>query len=618
MVETGIWSESIGCTIALDIRSQKENLMGRKVRRSVVRLLAASFGLCMTATVVITPTAHAATVTMDITTISGTGTAGYSGNGRPAISAALSSPNSITSDAKGNIIFSDNGNSVVRVIAAQNGTFFGTAMTAGDIYTVAGDGTSGYLGSGGPATSAELNSPKGVAVDPEGNLIIGQNNVVSAVAAVTGNFYGIAMTAGDIYTIAGNGTNGVSSSGVLATSSPLEAPVGVAVDAHGNVVFSDYNNEKIQVVAGSTGTFYGIAMTEGYLYTIAGTGSLGYSGDGGPALSAALSNPIDVTVDSAGNVIISDVGNNRVRAVAASTGTYYGIAMTAGDIYTIAGNGTAGATGIGGLGTAAELNNPVGVSMDASGNVIIADPASAVVDVLAGSTGTYYGVSMTVGYLYALAGNGTNAESGDGGTATAASLNQPSSAVAGGGRIDITDYAGNVIRAVYPTDAVQASSTITAGTLSFVLQPGSVTFTPITLSGVDQTSTASELLDIGDNTGSGSGWNVTLSNTVFTASSGATLQNSDFTVPLPAAPGCDTGSSCAPAVWTSGFVPLGGTGLPGATATKLLSAASSSTAGVPSGMGNQTVTLLWSAVLPSSSLAGNYSSTWTITLAAGP
>ncbi len=561
---------------------------------------------------------RAATVTMDIATISGTGSPGYAGDGGPAAAATLATPNSITSDVHGNVIFSDNGNSVVRMIAAQSGTFYGIAMAAGDIYTVAGDGTAGYLGNGGPATAAELNYPKGVAVDPAGNLIIGQNDVVSAVAAVSGTYYGIAMTAGDIYTIAGNGTNGVSGSGVLATSSPLEAPVGVAVDAHGNVVFSDYNNQKIQVVAGSTGTYYGTAMTEGYLYTIAGTGTNAYGGDGGPALSASFSNPIDVAVDSSGNIIVADVGNSRIRAIAASSGTFYGVSMTAGDIYTIAGNGTSGATGIGGLATSAELDLPVGVSMDSSGNVLIADPSSAVVDVLAGSTGSYYGVSMTVGHLYSLAGNGTNAEAGDGGPATAASLDQPSSTAAVGGVVDITDSAGDVIRQVYASDAVQASSTITAGTLSFAVQPAPVTFSAITLSGLDQSSSATELLDIGDNTGSGNGWNVTLSNTTFTDGSGATLQNSDFSAASPAAPSCDSGASCAPAVWTSGFVPLGGSGLPGATATKLLSAAASVSAGSPSGMGDQTVTILWSAALPSSSRAGTYASTWTVTLAAGP
>ena len=102
------------------------------------------------------------------------------------------------------------------------------------------------------------------------------------------------------------------------------------------------------VVAASTGTFYGQAMTTGHIYTVAGDGTAGFGGDGGPATSAELHWPFDVTVDGAGNLILADADNNRIRVVAAKTGTFYGVPMTAGNIYTVAGTGIFGFTGDGG------------------------------------------------------------------------------------------------------------------------------------------------------------------------------------------------------------------------------------------------------------------------------
>ncbi len=162
------------------------------------------------------------------------------------------------------------------------------------------------------------------------------------VAASTGTFYGRAMTAGDIYTIAGDGHQGYSGDGGPATSAELGFPTGVAVDSSGNVLINDFNNNAVRVVAASTGTFYGRAMTAGDIYTLAGDGHPGFAGDGGPAAGSQLDDPNGVAVDSAGNVVIADAGNNRVRVVAAGPGTFYGVPMTAGDIYTVAGTGAAG------------------------------------------------------------------------------------------------------------------------------------------------------------------------------------------------------------------------------------------------------------------------------------
>ena len=160
------------------------------------------------------------------------------------------------------------------------------------------------------------------------------------------------------------------------------------MDRAGNLVIGDSDNSRIRVVAGSTGTFYGQAMTKGDIYTIAGNGTQGFTGDGGPATSAELNTPCTPALDAAGNLVFADNQNQRVRVVAESTGTFYGQAMTEGDIYTIAGNGTLGFSGDGGPATSAEFQNPVGVTVDSAGNVVIGDGNNNRVRVIAGSTGT--------------------------------------------------------------------------------------------------------------------------------------------------------------------------------------------------------------------------------------
>jgi hypothetical protein len=223
----------------------------------------------------------------------------------------------VAADTSGNVLIADSGNDRIRVVAARTGTFFGQAMTAGDIYTIAGNGINGFSGDGGPATAAELGGPEGVAVGPAGNVLIGDfdNHRIRVVAARTGTFFGQAMTAGDIYTIAGNGINGFSGDGGPATAAELFYPEGVASDPAGNVLIADSGNSRIRVVASRIGTFYGQAMTAGDIYTIAGNGTGGFSGDGGPATAAELSYPAAVAVD-AGNVLIADFENYRIREVA--------------------------------------------------------------------------------------------------------------------------------------------------------------------------------------------------------------------------------------------------------------------------------------------------------------
>ena len=182
-----------------------------------------------------------------------------------------------------------------------------------------------------------------------------QTGEVWLVPGRTGTLFGRAMTAGDAYDVAGTGRTGFSGDGGPAREAKLASPSGAAWDGAGNLVIADSNNNRIRVVAASTGTFYGQAMTDGDIYTIAGTGAKGFSGDGAPATSAELNSPGGLTVDAAGNLVFADTGNNRIRVVAASTGTFYGQAMTAGDIYTVAGTGTEGFSGDGGPATSAEV-----------------------------------------------------------------------------------------------------------------------------------------------------------------------------------------------------------------------------------------------------------------------
>jgi secreted PhoX family phosphatase len=388
-----------------------------------------------------------------LTTLAGTGVPGLSSGGGRAVRTALGDACEVAMDGSGNLLIADDDR--VQVVAASTGTFYGQAMTAGNIYSVAGNGKRGFSGDGGPATSTKLSLPQGVAVDGAGNLVIAdtRNNRVRVVAASSGTFYGQAMTAGDIYTVAGTGLRAFSGDGGPATSADLHWPEWVAVDGAGNLVIADTRNNRVRVVAASSGTFYGQAMTAGDIYTAAGGGRRDL-GDGGPATSAKFYDPGGVAVDGAGNLLI--VGyDDRMRVVAGSTGSFYGQPMTAGDIYTVAGDGTAGFSGDGGPATSAGLHGPDGVAVDGAGNLVIADTFNQRVRVVAGSTGTFYGQPMTAGDIYTVAGDGTvNGHgiagfSGDGGPATSAELYDPEEvAVDGAGNLVIADSGNNRIREV--------------------------------------------------------------------------------------------------------------------------------------------------------------------------
>jgi uncharacterized protein (TIGR03437 family) len=223
------------------------------------------------------------------------------------------------------------------------------------ITTVAGNGTPGYFGDKGPATSAQLFTPNWVAVDSVGNLYIADfgNNVVRKVSG------------GVITTVAGNGMYGFGGDNAQATSAELWYPSGVAVDSAGSLFIADFANSRIRKVS------------NGVITTVVGNGTAGYSGDGGPATSAELYQPIGVALDSAGNLYIADISNNRIRKVSNEV------------ITTVAGNGTTGYSGDGGAAASAELSQPLGVAPDSAGNLYIADFGNNRVRILTSSSCTY-------------------------------------------------------------------------------------------------------------------------------------------------------------------------------------------------------------------------------------
>ncbi len=260
---------------------------------------------------------------------------GFSGDGGPAVEARIEGCGGIAVDSNKNIYFSDIGNACIRKIDAN-----------GIINTIAGiPGSSGYSGDNGPATQAQLNLPKGIAVDDIGNLYIADsyNNCVRKVDAN-----------GIITTIVGGNEAGHSGDGGLAINAQIYQPEGVAVDQAGNIYTTDVTSYGPHVIRRID--------TSGIITTFAGTNSRGFSGDGGPAAEAQLFFPRDVAVDNVGNIYIADDSNSRIRMV-----------NTSGIITTIAGSGVYAYDVKTGPATLAKLRHPLGIAVDDDGNIFIAD-----------------------------------------------------------------------------------------------------------------------------------------------------------------------------------------------------------------------------------------------------
>ena len=237
-------------------------------------------------------------------------------------------PESIALDSSGDLYIADTFNNRIQEVPAASGSEWGQSMTAGDIYTVAGSssGTAGSSGDGGAVKSALLHYPCGIATDAAGDVFIADfsNDRVQEMAVVTGTQRGTKMTGGDMYTIAGTtGSDGLTGDGGKATAGLLDDPTSVAADVAGDVYIADSLNNRVQEVPAGSGTQWSQSMTAGDIYTVAGsaTGAAGDSGDGGPATSALMNNTEAVSLDPAGDLYVTDLNNNRLREVVATTST---------------------------------------------------------------------------------------------------------------------------------------------------------------------------------------------------------------------------------------------------------------------------------------------------------
>jgi cysteine-rich repeat protein len=350
-----------------------------------------------------------------ITTIAGTGVGGYSGDGGPAVLAQLANPSAVAVDGLGNVLIADSDNNVIRRIDID-----------GTINTIAGTGVASYSGDGGQALNATFSEPQGLVVDASGRVIVADtaNSVVRRID-----------TTGVITTVAGNGTSGSTGDGGQATAALLSFPVAVAVDASGQIFIADTFNQRIRKI-GSTGV----------ITTIAGTGTDGYGGDGGPATAAMLSSPFGVAVDAQGQVAICDTSNERIRRI-----------DTTGSISSIAGNGTYGFGGDGDMATSAQISDPFQLATDAMGRVYITDT----------NNNRIRRIELD-GTITTVAGTGLYGFTGDGGPATKAELAKANGvAVDATGRVFIADTYNHRIRMV---DAAGIITTIAGDGTTAVLQ----------------------------------------------------------------------------------------------------------------------------------------------------
>ncbi len=329
-----------------------------------------------------------------ITTIAGNGIAAFSGDGGAAVLAQISNPVEVAVDMAGNIYIADIGNYRIRKIS-----------TSGIITTVAGNGHYGFMGDGGPATSARISSAYGICFDTLGNMYFADNNN-SRIRKIN--------SAGIITTVAGNGTSGYGGDGGPATLASLNGPVGVVVDNLGSIYITDAVNNRIRWVNSS-----------GIIATIAGTGVAGFSGDGGFATAATFYSPEGIAIDGVGDIYISDYMNNRVRKI-----------NPAGIITTVAGNGT-GFSGDGGPATNAGLSYPLEIALDAVGNLYVAD-----------NDDYHIRKINTAGIITSIAGTLTFGYNGDSKIATLSELNYATGVAVSGSDVYIADYQNHRIRKV--------------------------------------------------------------------------------------------------------------------------------------------------------------------------
>jgi sugar lactone lactonase YvrE len=303
----------------------------------------------------------------------GSGAYGFSGDGGPAAQAQLQVPAGLTFDAQGNLYIADRANHRIRKVNKR-----------GIITTVAGNGTAGFGGDGGPATQASLNLPSGVVVDKQGNLYISDRS---------NNRVRVVNTQGIIKTFAGTGNDGYHGDNMPALKATLDKPFGLALDKNENLYIADRGNNRIRKIDSS-----------GLISTVAGDGGFFFIGDNGPAYRASIAGPTGVAVDSKDNIYIADRSNNRIRMV-----------DKLGMIRTVMGTGQQEYNGDSELGRETNLHLPFGVALDKNGDLLVIDRSHYRIRKL-----TLKGNTVTT-----LAGNGIKKFGGDGGPAQGANLEFP-------------------------------------------------------------------------------------------------------------------------------------------------------------------------------------------------
>jgi hypothetical protein len=395
------------------------------------------------------PSGAAATVSV----VAGTGKGGAAGDGGPGNRAELAAPSGVAVDGAGDVAVADTGNCRVRLIAARRSRRFGIAMKAGHIYTVAGSG----CGRSGHRRSVSVGAVTGVAFDRAGDLLIadGSGNRILELPASSGHSFGVAVRAGHLTTVAGTGVAGTSRSGAVARSGRLDDPEAVALDAAGDLYIADTEACRVDEVPGHDETEAGTSRQAGHLYSVVGTGVCGAGGDGGPAGAAQLWTPAAIAFDQGGDLLIADEGNSAVREVAAVSGTFYGVAISAGDIATVAGEDTYTdyiGDGLSAASPVADINYPTGLAVDTAGDLLIADDYDRCVRVVPARTTTLLGRAMKAGDMYTVVGllpTGGSVPPGDGTQWVLTRVVYPYGvAVAPDGSIVFSDQGANKVRRI--------------------------------------------------------------------------------------------------------------------------------------------------------------------------
>jgi len=353
--------------------------------------------------------------------------------------AVLDTPGGLALSAAGDLFVADTGHCRVLVVPANSGTRYGLRLYAGHAATLAGRSCTG---------AGSIGHPSGVAVDAQGDVYI---------AEATAQRVQVVRPAGRaVVTVAGTGRAGFNGNGLAGNASELDEPTGVAVDGSGDVVIADTANCRVRVLAARSSTLFGRAMATGHLYTVAGTGVCGSAGQGGPVAAAQLWNPVAVAVDSAGDLLVADDGDQSVLLAPTRGGTFYGRAVGAGDIGLVVG-GTGGygpyvADGLAATGPAAELNDPRGLAVGSSGALVVTDGFMHAVRVVPSSDETLFGRPMTAGDLYTAAGAmpvTSPAGAGDGTRWVLTHLGTPTGvAVSASGTVYVADAGDDTVRAI--------------------------------------------------------------------------------------------------------------------------------------------------------------------------